>query len=697
MTVAPGRLEPGSPNPLGATWDGLGVNFALFSANATTVELCIFSQAHREIARYELPEHTDQVWHGYLPGAGPGLIYGYRVHGPYRPEQGHRFNQHKLLLDPYAKGLAGHLRWSDTLFGYRVHSARADLSFDRRDSAPGMVKGLVVAEDYIWADDRPPNSAWADTVIYEAHVKGLTNLLDAVPERERGTFPALAHPAVISHLNRLGVTAVELMPVHAFLQDRHLLDKGLRNYWGYNTLGFFVPEPSYMSAGGGPNELRSTIRRLHRAGIEVILDVVYNHTCEGSELGPTLSWRGIDNASYYRLLDSNRRHNINDTGTGNVLDLASPRALQMVLDSLRYFVQSYHVDGFRFDLGATLGREHAGFDPNGGFFDAIRQDPILSRVKLISEPWDVGPGGYQLGNHPPPFGEWNDRYRDTLRRYWRGDVGQRPELARRLSGSADIFHGRRPTASINYVASHDGAPLADLVMYEGKHNEANGEDNRDGAADNLSCHWGVEGPTDDETINALRERVKRALVLSLFASLGTPMLLAGDEFGHSQKGNNNAYCQDNETSWLDWSLLQDQRGAAFAEFISRLTELRRRFPALHSPKFLFGEEISPGFRNLDWLDERGNELKEDDWANGEAHALIMRRTLWDGDGKVQIVSLLLNASEKAIEFSLHSNWPWELLIDSARPERAAGPYEGATYLLADRAAALFAALAEPPK
>jgi isoamylase len=696
MPFSPGRLDPGAPTPLGATWDGLGVNFALFSAHAIAVELCLYNAANREIARYELPERTDQVWHGYLPGAMPGTIYGYRVHGPYQPEDGHRFNPHKLLLDPYAKELAGTLRWSDVLFGYRLHSPRGDLSFDRRDSAPAMVKAVVAADNYVWGDDKPPAIPWGDTIIYEAHIKGLTKLFEDVPERLRGSYAALGHPAVIAHLKRLGITAVELMPVHAFLQDRHLIDKGLRNYWGYNTLGFFVPEPSYMS-GGGTNELRATIRRLHRAGLEVLLDVVYNHTCEGSELGPTLSWRGIDNASYYRLVDGARRHTINDTGTGNVLDTASPRALQLVLDSLRYFVESYHVDGFRFDLGATLGREHTGFDPGSGFFDAIRQDPILNRVKLISEPWDIGPGGYQLGNHPPPFSEWNDRYRDTLRRYWRGDAGQRPELARRLSGSADIFGGRRPTASINYLASHDGAPLGDLVMYEGKHNEANGEDNRDGASDNYSCHWGVEGPSDSEPVVALRERVKRSMLLSLFASLGTPMLLAGDEFGNSQGGNNNAYCQDNEISWLDWTRIKSPEGAAQAAFTARMIALRKRYQALRSPKFLFGEDVSPGFRNLDWLDEHGNTLSEDNWANGEARALIMRRALWDGDGKIEVLSLLLNASEKAIEFSLNSNWPWQFLVDTAFPEREPGPYEGAIYPVEDRSAALFTALVEPPR
>lgn len=687
MPAFPDKLETGSPNPLGATWDGLGVNFAIFSANATAIELCIYNAGHREIARYFLPEHTDQVWHGYLPGASPGLIYGYRAHGPYKPEEGHRFNPAKLLLDPYAKDFSGSIRWSDSLFGYRLHSAKGDLSIDKRDSAPAMVKAVVTAENYVWGDDRHPSTPWSDTVIYEMHVKGLTKLLEDVPDGLRGTYAALSHPSVINHLLRLGVTAVELMPIHAFLQDRHLLEKGLRNYWGYNTLGFFTPEPSYMS-GGGTNELRMAVRQLHKAGIEVLLDVVYNHTCEGSELGPTLSWRGLDNASYYRLLDSNPRHTINDTGTGNVLDMASPRALQMTLDSLRHFVESYHVDGFRFDLGATLGREHTGFDPNSGFFDAIRQDPVLSKVKLISEPWDIGPGGYQLGNHPPPFGEWNDRYRDTLRRYWRGDSGQRPDLAQRLSGSADIFGPRRPTASINYLASHDGAPLGDLVMYEGKHNEANGEDNRDGASDNLSCHWGVEGPTDDEAITALRERVKRSMLLSLFVSLGTPMLLAGDEFGQTQQGNNNAYCQDSEISWLNWARAREDSGLAQLAFTARVIALRKHYAGLHSGKFLFGEEISPGLRDLDWEDERGQTLSEDDWSNGEGRALVMRRTFRTKDGKIEILSLLLNGSGDAIDFALNPDWKWELLADSAEPEKEHETVEGDIYRVIDRSAVL---------
>ncbi|HTE44804.1 MAG TPA: glycogen debranching protein GlgX, partial [Gemmatimonadaceae bacterium] len=539
------RLDPGQPYPLGATWDGLGVNFAVFSSNASAIELCLFDSTTRhQTARFHLPECTDEIWHGYLPGASPGLIYGFRAHGPYEPAAGHRFNPNKLLLDPYAKALAGKLRWSDSLFGYRTHSQNADLSFDRRDSASAMIKAVVVTDDFAWRDDERPSIPWADTIIYEAHVKGLTKLLSGLGEDERGTYAGLGNSAVIDHLRRLGVTTIELLPVHAFLQDRMLLDKNLRNYWGYNTLSYFSPESSY-AAGNVATELRTAIRRLHAAGLEVILDVVYNHTCEGSELGPTLSWRGFDNASYYRLVDDNRRHHVNDTGTGNTLNFAHPRVVQMAMDSLRYFAESFHVDGFRFDLGATLGREPHGFDPGSGFFDALRQDPTLQSVKIISEPWDIGPGGYQLGNHPPGFCEWNDRYRDTVRRYWRGDAGQRPEIARRLSGSDDIFGTkRRPTASINYVASHDGATLADLTMYEGKHNDANGEDNRDGAGDNLSNNWGVEGPTDDPDIIRLRDRVARSMLVTLFVSLGTPMLLAGDECGRTQQGNNNAYCQD---------------------------------------------------------------------------------------------------------------------------------------------------------
>src|SRR6516165_7321639 len=525
--VQPPQLIRGTPYPLGATWDGLGVNFAVFSAHAERIELCLFDPSgRREIAQLTLPECTDEVWHGYLPNARPGVVYGYRAHGPYAPQQGHRFNPHKLLLDPYARQIAGTLRWSDALFGYRVNSPRADLSFDRRDSAPGMLKAVVTDDGFDWGDDRPPNVPWSNTIIYETHVRGLTKLRADLHGDERGTFAALADAGVIDHLRRLGITAIELMPIHAFVQDRHLLQRRLKNYWGYNTIGFFTIEPNYLS-DGARNEMRVAVRRLHAAGIEVILDVVYNHTAEGSELGPTLSFRGLDHFSYYRLVADNPRHCVNDTGTGNTVNLAHPRVLQMVMDSLRYWVTSFHVDGFRFDLGVTLGREQHGFDPGAAFFDAVRQDPILTRVKLIAEPWDVGPGGYQLGHHPPGFAEWNDRFRDSARRFWRADAGQRPEFASRLAGSGDLFgrHARRPWASINYVASHDGFTLADVVSYSTRHNEANGEGNKDGHGENYSANWGVEGPTDEKAILELRSRVARAMLATVMFAHGTPMLL----------------------------------------------------------------------------------------------------------------------------------------------------------------------------
>jgi isoamylase len=690
------RLDAGMPYPLGATWDGLGVNFAVFSAHATGIDIVLFDATHlHEVARLPLPECTDQVWHGYLPGAAPGLVYGLRAHGPYEPEQGHRFNPQKLLLDPYARKLAGKLRWSDTLFGYRLQSPRGDLAIDRRDSAAAMLKAEVTAENFAWGDDRPPKIPWCDTVIYEAHVKGLTRLCEEIGEKQRGTYAALGSLPVIDHLRRLGVTAIELMPIHAFLQDRDLLKKNLRNYWGYNTLSFFTPEQAYAAEDAG-HELRLAIRRLHAAGIEVLLDVVYNHTCEGDEHGPTMSWRGLDNASYYRLIDGDSRHYANDTGTGNTLDLSHARVAQMAMDSLRYFVESFHVDGFRFDLGATLGREHSGFDPGCGFFDSLRQDPVLSRVKLISEPWDIGPGGYQLGNHPPGFSEWNDRYRDTLRRYWRGDGGQRPDLARRLSGSADFFGARRPTASINYIASHDGAPLADLVAYEGKHNEANGEDNRDGISDNLSRNWGVEGPSDDPKIMAVRACVQRAMLTTLFFSQGTPMLLAGDEIGRSQGGNNNAYCQDDEISWLDWKLAASPAGASLLGFTQRLLALRKRLAIFRGDKFLHGLDVAPGLRDLDWLDERSQFLSKEDWANGEGRALTMRRAVRRQDGRIEILALMMNGSQDALAFSLPDHARWTMLINSGEPALEEAVLGGAALSVPPHAVVLLHGVMETP-
>jgi glycogen operon protein len=688
--LIPDRLDDGSAYPLGATFNGLGVNFAVFSANADKIELCLFDpHGRKELARLELPQCTDEVWHGFLPEARPGLVYGFRAHGPYEPHNGHRFNPNKLLLDPYARRLTGEVRWTDALHSYSVRSKRADLSFDRRDSAPAMPKGVVSHSGFNWAGDQRPHIPWSDTVIYEAHAKGLTKLLEDVPPQERGSYAALCHPTVIAHLQRMGVTTLELLPIHAFVQDRRLQENGLTNYWGYNTLSFFAPERRYMSGDGHGDELRIAIRRLHAAGIEVILDVVYNHTAEGSELGPTFNFRGLDNATYYRLVEDNPRYCVNDTGTGNTLDLSHPRVLQMVADSLRYWAESYRVDGFRFDLGVTLGRDgNNGFDPRSGFFDVLRQDPVLGRLKLISEPWDIGPGGYQLGNHPPGFAEWNDKFRDATRRFWRGDAGMRPEFANRIAGSADLFdrRARRPWASVNFVTAHDGSPLADVVSYEQKHNEANGENNQDGHSENYACNWGAEGPTDDGTVNDVRDRVTRSMLTTLFFSLGTPMLLGGDEFGRTQRGNNNAYCQDNDLSWIDWSLLETQRGRALSEFVRRLNKARSDFPQLRAQRFLHGDvEVAPGLLDIDWFDERGEHLTDDDWNNSEGRALVMRRVRIDEDGKLEAVTMLMNAADVPLEFRLPPpDLARRLVIDSAEPE-AEEREIGETVMVQDRA------------
>jgi len=671
MAPLPAQLDRGLPYPLGATWDGLGTNFAVFSAHAERIELCLFDPtSRRELSRLSLPECTDEIWHGYLPNARTGLIYGYRADGPYRPQDGHRFNPHKLLLDPYARRFAGTLRWSDALFGYRINSPRVDLSYDRRDSAPGMLKAVVTDDVFDWGDDRSPNIPWSNTVIYETHLRGMTMLRRDIRANERGTFAALADVNVIKYLKTLGVTAVELLPIHAFVQDRSLVERGLKNYWGYNSLGFFAIEPRYLS-DGSRNEMRVAIRRLHAAGIEVILDVVYNHTAEGSELGPTLSFRGLDNASYYRLVPDNQRYCINDTGTGNTLNLSHPRVLQMVMDSLRYWVTSFHVDGFRFDLGVTLGREAGGFDPGSGFFDALRQDPVLTRVKLISEPWDLGPGGYQLGHHPPGFAEWNDRFRDSTRRFWRGDGGERPEFAARLAGSGDLFdrHARRPWASINYAASHDGFTLADAVSYTERHNETNGEDNRDGQAENHTANWGVEGPTTDQAIAETRGRVRRAMLATVIFAHGTPLLLAGDEFGRTQRGNNNAYCQDNEVSWLDWDMAASAEGQELTAFVAKLIALRKEHTALRSRHFLHGErEPAPGVFDIAWFDETGELVPDAAWNDPERRLLSLRRATKNADGTVSIVTLLLNPTGEEREFQLpEPSVPSRILIDTARP------------------------------
>lgn len=672
MQSLPDALLPGSASPLGATWDGLGINFAVFSVYAERIDLCLYEPSGRhEIARYTLPEYTDEVWHGYLPNATAGLLYGYRAFGPYEPERGHRFNEFKLLLDPYTRGLAGNFTWSDALYGFRLQSSRGDISFDRRDSASAMPKCVVTDDSFNWGGDRPPAVPWSDTVIYEAHVRGLTTLHPGIHLRQRGTFAALGRPAIIDHLRRLGITAIELMPVHACVQDRALQQRGLRNYWGYNTIGFFTPEPSYLS-DGSPNEMRAAIRRLHAAGIEVILDVVYNHTAESDERGPTLCFRGLDNASYYRLEASDPRRCVNDTGTGNTLNLSHPRVLQMVMDSLRYWVTSFHVDGFRFDLCATLGRESYGFDPGAGFFDALRQDPVLSRVKLIAEPWDVGPGGYQLGNHPPGFAEWNDRFRDGVRRFWRGDGGHRPAIAARLAGSADIFarHGRRPWVSINFVAAHDGFTLTDAVSYVDRHNEANGEGNHDGHPANFTSNWGVEGPTSDPAINATRGRVKRAMLATVFFAAGTPMLLAGDEFGRTQGGNNNAYAQDNEVSWLDWDMAATPEGQALIAYVSRLIALRQKHAILRYPTFLHGRKFpAPGIADIAWFDQQGQTIPVEAWNDVTQRTLILRRAMQSPEGMVTILTLLLNPCEEACEFHVPGpHVPTWVVLDSAKPD-----------------------------
>ena len=648
------QLLPGLPYPLGATFDGLGVNFAVFSANAQKMELCVFDAAGRkEIKRLSLPECTDEVWHGYLPDATPGLLYGYRAHGPFDPLRGHRFNPSKLLLDPYARQLFGSVRWTDALFGYRMNQARLDLSVDRRDSAPAMPKCIVTDQGFNWGNDRLPAVPWSKTFIYEAHVRGISIMRDDLKGHERGTFAALADPRFIDHLLKLGVTTLELLPVHAFLQDRFLIEKGLRNYWGYNTMAFFAPEPSYLSRGA-LNEMRGAIRRLHSAGIEVILDVVYNHTACGNERGPTMSFRGLDNASYFRLIPGEERFYINDTGCGNTLNISHPRVLQMVMDSLRYWAESFHIDGFRFDLGVTLGREGTGFDPGSGFFDAILQDPVLSRLKLISEPWDIGPGGYQLGNHPPGFAEWNDKFRDSVRRFWRGDAAQRGDFAGRLSGSADLFdhRRRRPWSSINFLASHDGFTLRDVVSYAEKHNQANGEEN-DGHSENLSANWGVEGPSDEPQIIALRDRVSRAMLATLMFAQGTPMMVAGDEFGRTQQGNNNAYCQDSEISWVDWRKAREAGSQQLIRYVRQLSALRQDFEALQSGRFFHGEhQVEIGTPDIAWFDERGEALSSEAWQNPEARALAIQRATLAADGKVEAVLMLVNGGPDPIEFNL---------------------------------------------
>ncbi len=617
------RLWPGRPYPLGANWDGSGTNFALFSAHAERVDLCLFDETGTsEIARITLPEFTHEIWHGYLPDVRPGQRYGYRVHGPYDPSAGHRFNHNKLLIDPYARALKGELIWDDALFGYVVGSEDEDLSFDERDSAPFIPKGVVVDTAFTWGRSPKPATPWDRTIIYELHPRGYTMRHPAVPDALKGTFSALATPQIPDYLQDLGVTAVELLPVHAFVRDHHLADKGLTNFWGYNTIAFFAPDPAYL-AGGEIRDFKSFVQVMHDQQIEVILDVVYNHTAEGNHLGPTLSFRGIDNLSYYYLMDDDRRYYNDFTGTGNALELRHPQVLRMVTDSLRYWTEEMQVDGFRFDLATTLARVYGEYRENAGFLDTIAQDPTLSAVKLIAEPWDTGPGGYQVGSFPPGWSEWNDKYRDTVRRFWKGDPGLLGEFASRLSGSSDIYNrrGRRPWASVNFITAHDGFTLLDLVSYNEKHNHENGEENRDGSDNNNSWNCGAEGPTEDLEIRALRSRQMRNMLTTLLVSSGVPMITAGDELGRSQGGNNNPYCQDNETSWIPWDdpSLIDQELLLFTQ---SLIALRRDHIVFRRSRFYHGGVI-PGteVKDVSWIHPSGREMEDQDWGSGSLATL----------------------------------------------------------------------------
>lgn len=615
----------GHAYPLGATFDGDGVNFAVFSQHATRVTLCLFDHEGHETQMMILPEREGHVWHGYIPGMRAGQQYGFRMHGPYLPKQGHRFNHNKLLIDPYAKRLTGHPVWNDALFGYNVDDADLDLSFDTRDSAPFMPRSVVVDPSFTWGSKSAPHHDLEDTIIYEAHVKGLTAGRKDI--ENAGTYLAMASDPMLDHLNTLGVTTIELMPVQAFLDDKFLVDRGLTNYWGYMTYGFFAPEPRYMQTGEIA-EFQQMVARFHSAGIEVILDVVYNHSAEGSELGPTLAFRGLDNASYYRLADEPRYY-ANDTGCGNTLDLDNPFVLRLVMDSLRYWVEVMHVDGFRFDLCSTLGRTQGGFDRDGPFFRSIRQDPVLNKCKLIAEPWDLGPGGYQLGACPAPFAEWNDKYRDDTRRFWRGDSGLVAGMSARLSGSAQFFdhEGRAATSSVNFVTAHDGFTLTDTVSYADKNNEANGEENRDGHAGNYSDNFGVEGPTDNADIGAARSRRRRNLIATLLLSQGTPMLLAGDEIGNSQDGNNNAYCQDNPLGWIDWA----RRDDAFYGFCRQAIAFRKAHPILRQRRFLHSRErLIDGETDLFWRREDGRVMQQSDWDDPERKIIIAELRMASG-------------------------------------------------------------------
>jgi glycogen operon protein len=660
-------IEAGAPNPLGATFDGNGVNFAVFSRHATQVTLCLFDDAGNETHLIAMPERDGHVWHGYIPGMGPGQQYGYRVHGPYEPEEGHRFNPFKLLMDPYAKRLTGQPRWNDALYGYV--QGEGDLSFDTRDSAPFMPRSIVTDPTFSWGEDAAPRVPMHKAIFYEAHVKGLTATHPGV-ERP-GTYSGMASPAMLDHLTDLGVTSVELLPVHAFIDDPFLVERGLRNYWGYMTYGFFAPEPRYMS-NGSIAEFQQMVARYHSAGIEVILDVVYNHTAEGSELGPTLNFRGLDNASYYRLAED-KRYYINDAGCGNSLDFDNPFTLRMVMDSLRYWVEVMHVDGFRFDLCSSLGRTDGVFKRDSPLFRAIRQDPVLNRVKLIAEPWDLGPDGYQLGAYQAPFGEWNDKFRDDTRQFWRGDAGMVSAMAARLTGSAMFFDhdGRAPTASVNFITAHDGFTLRDLVSYRKKHNEANGEDNRDGHSNNHSDNFGVEGETDDPEIRAGRARRMRNMLATLLLSQGTPLMLAGDEIGNTQGGNNNTYCQDSEIGWIDWANRDDDLFA----FCKAAIAFRQAHPVLRQRRFLHSRDrLIDGEPDLFWRRVDGAAMTQEDWDNPDLKIITAEMRMASGSpayiSREPALLVVLNVGD-ATDLTLPpapDGLTWMRCFDTARDE-----------------------------
>ena len=701
------RVWPGRPYPQGATWDGEGVNFALFSENATAVELCLFDHERQdqETHRIRMEERTDQVWHVYLPEARPGQLYGYRVHGPYEPRAGHRFNPSKLLIDPYAKALTGVVKWSDAMFGYRIGDPGEDLSYDERNNAGNMPKCVVIDQAFTWGEDKLLNTPWSKTVIYEVHVKGFTMRHPEVPEPLRGTYAGLGSPPMIAYLQSLGVTAIELLPVHHFVNDKHLHDKGLTNYWGYNSIAFLAPDIRYSAfpeQGRKVYEFKTMVKTLHSAGIEVILDVVYNHTGEGNHLGPTISFRGVDNATYYRLAPDNPRYYVDYTGCGNTLNVRHPRALQLIMDSLRYWVLEMHVDGFRFDLASALARELHDVDRLSAFFDIIHQDPVLSQVKLIAEPWDLGEGGYQVGNFPPGWAEWNGKYRDTIRSYWKGDGGVLGEMAYRLSGSSDLYgaSGRQPYASINFVTAHDGFTLTDLVSYNHKHNEANEEQNRDGNDHNLSWNCGVEGVTDDPQINELREKQKRNFLATLMLSQGVPMLCGGDEIGRTQQGNNNAYCQDNEISWFDWNLTKQNQ--QLLEFVKQLIKLKKNHPVFQRRRFFQGRKIQGSeVKDISWFHADGKEMTEEEWNMGFQYLglRLSGDAIEEVDAKGRVIFdetflLLLNAHHEAVPFTLPAHKRgvrWELIFDTSlavRPKRSRLYKGGEAYPLGGRTCAL---------